>query len=296
MSHDAFTTGSADMVDLCGMDVDTWRRQTAPTSQKLIPFVVSAEQAQATCRAWMGSEFTHPRDLKTLAKVGAPAGVYLSAWQWSGRAISTWSAVVVYIERIEKTTETNSPPGTAPTSEPTEVKVIRHPPMTESGDHEEWYPNRLILAFATPPWLHSQWPTETSYDLDQLTPFDPESVAQYRVEPPTIEREATRLTVCQQIKKAEEAACKALIPGDEVKSSDVNTRVVSLADTLIHLPIWRLSYEYGGKTYQCQVNGQSGASVCEGPVDQGRSLLRYLIILLIVGIVVLIIVYMTRTR
>ena len=76
--------------------------------------------------------------------------------------------------------------------------------------------------------LHSQWPSETSYDLDQLTPFDPEHAAQYQVEPPTIEREAARATVCQKIKTAEEKAYKELIPGDEVKHSDVNTRVVSL--------------------------------------------------------------------
>src|SRR5688572_9981267 len=79
---------TAEKVDLCGSDGAAPNGQTAPTAEKLIPFTVTAEQAQAACREWMGSEFTHPRDLRTLAKIAAPTGVYLSAWLWNGHATS----------------------------------------------------------------------------------------------------------------------------------------------------------------------------------------------------------------
>jgi len=296
MTEIEITIKPTETVDLCGFDGVAQDDQTTPTSQKLIPFTVTAEQAQATCRAWMGSEFTHPRDLSALAKIAAPTGVYLPAWLWSGRATSTWTAMAVYIEKKEQhKNKKEEAAGTAPSSAPAEVKVIRHPPVPVSGDHEGSYPDMVVLAYSSPTWLSSTWPTEKSYNLDQLIPYDPELARQYRFEPPTSSRDASRSRVCAQIKKAEEEACKASMPGDEVKDPAVKTRVVSLTDTLINLPVWRLSYDYGGKTYRCQVHGQSGASVCEGPVDASRNLLKYAIIaLVILAVIVVFFVFTNR--
>ena len=194
--------------------------------------------------------------------------------------------MAVYSERRERTTQTESPAGTNPRSGTTEVEVIRHAPVPVSGDHEGSYPNIWVLAFAGPMWLNEVWPTPEGYDFDKLVVYDPALVAPYQVEAPTSDREAARQLACKQISDLEATACRALMPGDEVEHPVVKTNVDSLVDTLIYLPVWRLSYQYGVKTYHCLVNGQSGTAVCDGPLDTVRRLLRLIaVILLVLGIV-----------
>ena len=274
-----------DAVDLCRADGTARSVQNTPTLQNLLPFTVAAERAQATCRAWMGSEFTHPRDLRATATIAAPIGVYLPAWLWSAHARSTWTAMAVHFERRTRTIRIAGLAATKPTPETTEVEVIRHAPVLVSGDHEGAYPNIWVLAFAGPTWLNEVWPTPKGYDFGKLVVYDPALVAPYRIEEPTYDREVARQIACKQIGDLEATACRALMPGDEVEAPVVKTKVDSLVDTLIYLPVWRVSYQYGVKSYQCHVNGQSGAAVCEGPVDKARSWLPFIVVLVVLVLI-----------
>jgi hypothetical protein len=61
--------------------------------------------------------------------------------------------------------------------------------------------------------------------------------------------------------------CRSQVPGDTHRNLEVDCRFVEQKFKHILVPIWVLSYQYSGKTYQVLVNGVTGEIAGKYPIS-----------------------------
>jgi len=78
--------------------------------------------------------------------------------------------------------------------------------------------------------------------------------------------------------------CVAQIPGDTYRNLQVRADYAGQTFKHILAPVWLLSYNYGARTFQCVMNGVTGAVGGEYPKSGWK--IALLVLAIIIGVVI----------
>jgi hypothetical protein len=126
------------------------------------------------------------------------------------------------------------------------------------------------------------------YDLKGLVPYRPEYLAGWRAEEYAVDLDNAWKNGLANIVSSQERRCSGDVPGDTQRDLQVHNVVSDVRWKLLLLPLWTLTYRYGGKPYTVLIHGQSGHIVGEAPWSAVKIALLVIAILALVGIILLI--------
>jgi len=230
-----------------------------------LPFSLQSAAARDAFDRWLAGGLLRPGDLTRAAVVHVPVPVLVPLYLGGARAHSNWTAEVVR-RRFKKVNEVLPPGIEVKTGDGVRMRSDSH---FLGGGHDAEYANVFVLA--------SRGISETgfaqmaNYDWDRLEPL-PATVDVPREEPTLAAGEAMR-QVRHRLEDIERAACRAMVPGGEVVDLRVNTVIQDLRVDLAYVPVWVISFVYGGRTYRALVNGATGKTGGEAPLSVSRTAL-----------------------
>ncbi len=238
---------------------------------KMIPFTIDKEGAQKIFLDWVKDFKYVPKDFYSSSQLEKITGVYLPYW-WADCVVE-----VDYLGNLEKEKvmrERNS--------EVTEIstyEIVRNASVAIN--------NSEFLAFTKidEKLLNGIGP----YAEDKAVPFSMPYLSGFFAEQYNVSQEAA----IDRIKDRVKTNAKTLVL-DSVENrknlTDVQSKI-DIKETKVNytlLPTWILTYNFNDKTYVFAVNGQSGKSFGELPIDNKKVLMSSMMILLIVMALMLI--------
>ncbi len=263
--------------EFCGSAQLVPYAETKPgfSPESVLPFQVSETQARDGIRAWYGKLWLAPNRLKKAALTDTVRGVYLPYWTFDAHVDATWTADAGH---YYYTTETYSEGGQLRTRQ---VQQIRWEPA--AGRVRHFFDDDLVCASVGvhPRLLRGIEP----YPTTELKPYAPGYVAGWVVERYQIDLVAAAERARAAMQAKLQALCAHEIPGDTYRNLVVNADYSAQTFKHILAPAWLLSYTFGRNTYQCAMNGVTGAIDGEYPKSPWKIALLVLAILIAVVIV-----------
>ena len=220
----------------------------------VIPFKVTKEQAIAKLKEHYKGKFFLPKRFSDENAIKEIKGVYVPFWMFDGQAQgqATYDAVREDIYTIGDTEYTDT----------------YHYNVSRSG----------IVRFEKIP-VDASSKMDDNY-MDSIEPFDYSELKPFSTAyMPGYLADKYDVTVEQCAERADERAKKTVSDALMLDASIGYTtciprnEVIDLQRGNVHyalLPVWMLSTEWGGKRYMFAVNGQTGKTVGDLPVNKGK--------------------------
>jgi DNA-directed RNA polymerase subunit RPC12/RpoP len=241
----------------------------------VVPFRVDIQRAGSLFVGWIRKKIFCPKAAKEKAKPESFTGVYLPYWTFDANTTSRYAGRYGIDRTVRKDGNT---------------KVITDW-YQMSGVHEEFINDQLVIATDRhEPGL-----------LSRIEPFNTEDNMAYRPEfVAGFVAERYSIGLKDAWKRAMDAIRNVLTGHirDEVRVRKNASRVsVERLETdyrnvtykYLLLPVWLSSFQYGGKTYQFMINGQTGKVGGKAPVSPLRVAIAVLI-----GLALLALYYFVR--
>jgi len=234
----------------------------------VVPFIISADQASANFKKWIGKRFFCPKLAKQSARPDAFKGVYLPYWTFDAHTHTSYTGSYG-TDRIVKDREGNR-----------KVVTDWHP---VSGKHEEFIDDQLVIATTRHPvsMLRRIEPFNTANNKA----YKPEYVAGFVAERYCIGLkegwEKAKQAITSRLRSNISQKIRAKYNADHVGNLHLRTSYTGITYKYLMLPIWISSFKYNGKIYQFVVNGQTGKVSGKTPISIWK-------ILLVVGITLLV--------
>jgi predicted RNA-binding Zn-ribbon protein involved in translation (DUF1610 family) len=240
----------------------------------VLPFTVAETGARDGIRRWYGRLWLAPSALKRSALTDTVRGVYLPYWTFDAQVEADWSAEAGHYYYESETVYVNGQPRVR------QVQRVRWEPA--AGHVSHFFDDDLVCASVgvDPALVRGVEPFPTR----ELKPYDAAYVAGWVVERYQIDLvgAAQRARVAMDAKL--NALCAAQIPGDTYRNLSVQADYSQQTFKHILAPVWLLTYTYGGRRFQCAMNGVTGAIRGQYPKSPWK------IALLVLAIVALVIV------
>lgn len=266
--------------DFCGsenVNLEAQARQVIKPAG-ILPFIYPREKALAAFKEWIGSGWFHPSKLAKLARLEKINGVYVPFWTYDASTDSQWTAEAGYYYYVDvQYTDEN---GDTQTRQEQRVNWV-----PASGYFQHFFDDVLVVG------SHglSQGMVERiyPYELGKVVNYEPKFILGWKAE--VYQRDVKEgFGVADKIMdNFIYARCGEMVPGDTHRFLQVNTHKYDITFKHILLPVWIAAYQYGDKTYQFVVNGQTGAIGGEKPLSWVKIVFT---VLLVVGIIALIII------
>jgi hypothetical protein len=260
-------------------------RQTGrQTPEFVIGFTVTPEQAMQRFRQWLGEHsWFRPSDLKHTSIADKLRGVYLPFWSFSMLARSGWSAAIGehwYRTETYTTTENGKTVTKTRTVQETEWWNL-------TGKHHQYYSGYLVSGSRG--LSQEDAASVQPFHLAALRRYQPYFLAGWLSEEYSIEPQAA-LDVCkQEFVRREQENIEEFLPGDTYRDLQTKTQFEDINSDLILLPIYLLSYRYGGKLYRFLLNGQTGKTAGNKPVSW-RKILAAILLAIVLFLLLLLLV------
>jgi len=261
---------------ITGDDVSADSDVIAP--EAVLPFKITKPQALDSFRKWVASRWFAPSALKNENNLGQFQGVYRPFWTFDSHTVSHWTGErgdAYYVSESYTTTENGKS-----VTRTRQVRKIRW--RYVSGTYREFFDDVLVSA-----GQKTDFPTQ--YTLNQLEPFTPEFLSGFVAERYVVELEAGWSAAKGVIEDEIRSGIRGQIGGDEQRIHSVSTAYSAITYKHILLPLWLNTYKYGGKSYQCQVNGQTGEVNGTRPYSYWKIAGLVLVIAVVVAVIVLIV-------
>ncbi|HVE50996.1 MAG TPA: zinc ribbon domain-containing protein [Casimicrobiaceae bacterium] len=248
--------------------------------ESVLPFVVSISDARDRIRRWYGRLWLAPGKLKRKAMTDTVHGVYLPYWTFDANVRADWTADSGY---YYYTTETYSENGQMRTRQ---VQQVRWEPA--AGSIEHFFDDDLVCASVGvhPRLLRAIEP----FPMQELKPYDPGYVAGWVVERYQVDLADGARRSREQLHAKLVALCAAQVPGDTQRNLDVRADWSGQTFKHVLAPVWLLSYDYGRRSFQCVMNGVTGAIHGEYPKSAWK------IAAIVLAALILLIVFMSLTQ
>ncbi len=262
----------------CGTDIVTREGSRKLVKPKaLLPFLLDRKEARERFRAWLGSLWFAPGELKKMARrEGRFQGIYLPYWTFDSNTTSDYTGQRGEHYWVTETYTTRDAQGNATT-------------RTRQVQKTRWYPasGRVFVAFddvlvAASVSLPREYLEEIDpWDLEELTPFQESFLSgfkaeTYQVDLPTGFRRAQEL-----MEPRIHAAIRSDIGGDVQRISSCDTQHHDVSFKHVLLPVWLEAYRYRGKIFRIIVNGRTGEVQGERPWSYWKI---FFFVLMILGI------------
>jgi hypothetical protein len=269
-------TRQAQHCEFCGSAQIVAYEETKPAfrPESVLPFTISEPVARERIRAWYGRLWLAPSALKKKALTDTVRGVYLPYWTFDARVDASWTADAGH---YYYTTETYTEGGQTRTRQ---VQHTRWEPA--AGRLQHFFDDDLVCASVGihPVLLRAIEPFPTT----ELKPYDAGYVAGWIVERYQIDLVAAAQRARDAMDERVRQMCIAQIPGDTHRNLQVRSDYGGQTFKHMLAPVWLLSYNYGSRTFQCVMNGVTGAVGGEYPKSPWKIALLVLVVFIIVVI------------
>ncbi len=246
--------------------------------ESLIPLDVGREEVERRFRKWIKGLWFRPNALKKTKDFRA-VGVYIPAWTFDCAVHSDWSADAGYYYWVTESYTTRVNGKTVRRTR--QVRKIRWRPAW--GERDDAYDDLQILAsHGVAPGLAAEL---GPFDTAELVPYKPEYLAGWRAEEYQVDLETGWGMGKHAVAESQRARCAGDIPGDTHRRLEVRNRVRDVRWKHVLLPMWSLTYQYGGKGYAVLIHGQSGRIAGKAPLSWFKILGLVLLIVALVLIV-----------
>jgi hypothetical protein len=91
----------------------------------------------------------------------------------------------------------------------------------------------------------------------------------------------------EQMRAKLERLCAAEIPGDTYRNLRIHPEYSGQTFKHVLVPVWLLSYDYGGKAYQVVANGYTGRIAGRYPYSMWKIVLLILVALVVLAVIVM---------
>lgn len=264
--------------DFCGSPelVDYEEIQAPLRPQSLLPFKVDETRIRESLRRWFGSRWFAPGELESSALIDRVHGIYLPYWTFDAQARCPWTAEAgTYYYTQESYRDSQGRHRTRT------VRHVRWRPSSGVVEHyfdDEPVPGTqgvdLALLRAVEPF-----PTNdlVPYDTAYLSGF---VVEHYRV----VLIDAARQSRLQMERRLREL-CIYQIPGDTYRNLEIAPQYSGETFKHVLVPVWLLTYDYHGRSFQVVANGYTGAIAGRYPKSAWKIFFLIATILLVLAAV-----------
>lgn len=238
------------------LDQEANRNQIRPES--LIPLDVGAAVVEQSFRKWIRGLWFRPNALKRTKEFRA-VGVYVPAWTFDSAVHSEWSADsgTYYWVTVPTTTIVNGKPRVTMQRQ----RRIRWRPAW--GDRRDRYDDLQVLASTG---ISADLARRLgAFDTGELVPYRPEYLAGWQAEEYQVDLQGGWGVGRERIDESQRSRCASDVPGDTHRNLRVRNTLSEVTWKHVLLPMWSLTYTYGGKPYAVLIHGQTGNIVGEAP-------------------------------
>jgi hypothetical protein len=258
-------------------------QETGPafSPESVLPFRIAESDARDGIRKWYGRLWLAPSALKRRALTDTVKGVYLPYWTFDARADAQWTAEAGH---YYYTTESYVENGQTRSRQ---VQHVRWEPAAGRVSH--FFDDDLVCASVgvRPELVRAIEPFPTA----ELKPYEPAFVAGWVVERYQIDLMAAAERARAVMESELQALCAAEVPGDTYRNLRVSASWSGQTFKHMLAPVWLLSYSYGARSFQCVMNGVTGAIRGQYPKSPWK-----IALLVLAAIVVLVIVMSLQGR
>lgn len=227
------------------------------TPQSLLPAVVSSTQVRDMLRQWYGTRWFAPSSLKKRALTDTLGGIYLPYWTFDAHVEAQWVAESGYhYYESESYTDANGQTRTR------QVQKTRWKPS--SGQLSHFFDDDLVPGTVG---LHLELlrKVEPFPTVNDLKPYDAAYVRGWTVERYQVDLRKASQTSLEQMQRQIQRLCAKDVPGDTYRNLQVQADYQKRSFKHILVPVWLVSYDYAGKSYQVVVNAYTGSMAGERP-------------------------------
>ncbi len=244
--------------------------------ESLIPLDVGRAKVEAAFRQWISKGWFRPGALKRIDTFEA-LGIYVPAWTFDCRVHSIWSAqsgTYYYVSEHYTTVENGKT-----VTKTRQAQKVRWWPS--AGEREDAFDDHQVLASRG---VSRELATALGpFDTHALVPYSPEYLAGWRAEEYELDLEAAWKEAAEQIAAVQRGRCASDVPGDTHRNLNVRNDISAVRWKHVLLPLWSLTYTFGGKSWPVLVHGQSGNIVGKKPLSWQKIVLFVLFVLLLGG-------------
>jgi predicted RNA-binding Zn-ribbon protein involved in translation (DUF1610 family) len=245
--------------------------------ESLIPLDVGRATVEKEFQAWLGKLWFRPSALRQTREFRA-IGVYVPCWTFDAAVHSDWSADAGWYYYVTEPTLVLV--NGRPTMRMQQVRKVRWEPAW--GARDDVYDDLLVYASKG---LPEKLAVELGrFDTRALVPYRPEYLAGWRAEEYAVDLEAGFTTAQERIVATQSQRCSGDVPGDTQRNLRVQNRISDVRWKHVLLPMWSLTYAWGGKPYAVLIHGQTGKVVGDAPYSWVKILFLVLGILLAVAL------------
>ena len=242
----------------------------------VLPFKVAEPEARDRIRAWYGKLWLAPGALKRRALTDTVKGVYLPYWTFDAHVEADWSADAGF---YYYTTETYVQNGETRTRQ---VRNVRWEPA--AGHVSTFFDDDLVCASVGvhPNLLRGIEPFPTQ----DVKPYDAGFVTGWLVERYQIDLVGAAQRARAAMDAKLQMLCIQQIRADTFRNLNVCADYSKQTFKHILAPAWLLTYTYGVRSFQCAMNGVTGAIAGEYPKSPWKIALLVVVVLIIVVIAI----------
>ncbi len=244
--------------------------------ESVLPFSIAEDGARDRIRAWYGRLWLAPGALKRRALTDTVKGIYLPYWTFNAHADASWTAEAGH---YYYTTESYTEGGQTRTRQ---VREVRWEPAAGRLAHQ--FDNDLVCASVGvhPGLMRGVEP----FPMTALKPYDTGYVSGWVVERYQVDLADAARRAREDMDNALRALCAAEVPGDTYRNLDVAAQYSAQTFKHILAPVWLLTYTFGAKSFQCVINGVSGAVDGEYPKSPWKIALLVVVAIIVVVLIV----------
>ena len=268
---------AAQRCDFCGSaSVIPIEEQTRPIRpESLLEFKLAETQVRDSIRAWYGSRWFAPNKLGARALTDTVHGIYIPYWTFDAEVSANWTAMSGdYYYETEHYTDSQGK------RQSRQVRKTRWYPS--SGHLEHFFDDELVPATrgVDIELLRKVEPFPTT---SELKPYDPGFLTGWTVEQYQIDLIAGAEHARETMLRKTRALCAQQVPGDTHRDLDVHATFSNQTFKHILVPVWLLSYDFHGKSFQVVVNGYTGTIAGRYPKSWIKITLLIVTILAVIG-------------
>jgi predicted RNA-binding Zn-ribbon protein involved in translation (DUF1610 family) len=246
--------------------------------QSLLPFKIDRHRVTSDIRGWWKSKWLAPGRLATTALVDTVHSLYLPYWTFDAKVHCPWDAEAGHYYYVQvQGRDANGRP---------QVRQERRTRWeAASGVVDHVFDDEPV------PGTHGV-PIDLLREIEpfptgELVPYDTAFLSGHVVEHyQVVLLDAARQSEEQMHRKLERL-CAAEIPGDTYRNLRIHPEYSGQTFKHVLVPVWLLSYDYGGKAYQVVANGYTGRIAGRYPYSVWKIVLLILAALVVLAVVVM---------
>jgi hypothetical protein len=265
--------------DFCGSPalVDYHEIKAPIRPQSLLPFIVTDTQVREQIRKWYASKWLAPGRLQSRALVDRVHGVYIPYWTFDAHVVCPWTADAGH---YYYTTETYREGGRLRTRQ---VRHVRWVPA--SGEVRHFFDDEPVPG--THGVSHALLAQVEPFPTPELKPYNTAYLSGFVVEHYQVVLFDAAARSKEAMTQKVTEMCAAQIPGDTYRNLRISPTFSGQTFKHILVPVWLLTYNFGGKSWQVVVNGVTARMAGQYPKSPWK-----IALLVLLAIVVLLIVLM----